>query len=284
MDLSEGIGYQSYWWCPTLVHELLYIRDYAARIGIRYSYTVNQTFLGTVMNRDENVAVTYLKHLDLGDVEYEPDGNVPPDFLISDEIAVEVRRLNENYFDDEDSSGLEELTIPLLKSATQAFRSFDNQYDGESYFVGVEYDRPYEPSSKETENNIKTVLDNFLRGDDEAPVVLSANDSLKIVIYPRSPKQGEVFRLAVSIDWDSGGWVVPVYAENINYCVFEKSTKIKDRVGEYEEWWLLLIDYIGGGLMTHEYKKLRPKIKSLGHFDQVRVIDNRSGEERLKFT
>ena len=29
-------------------------------------------------------------------INYEPDGNIPPDFLIDNNIAIEVRRLNEH--------------------------------------------------------------------------------------------------------------------------------------------------------------------------------------------
>jgi hypothetical protein len=49
------------------------------------------------MNREEKVAKTYLEKLGLGEVLFEPNGNVPPDFLINGRIAVEVRRLNQHY-------------------------------------------------------------------------------------------------------------------------------------------------------------------------------------------
>ncbi|MEZ4719401.1 MAG: hypothetical protein R2851_25450 [Caldilineaceae bacterium] len=34
-------------------------------------------------------------------VVYEPDGNIPPDFLVDERIAIEVRRLNQNFVDPE---------------------------------------------------------------------------------------------------------------------------------------------------------------------------------------
>ena len=45
------------------------------------------------MNKDEQIAESYLESLELGAVIYEPDGKVPPDFLVDRRIAVEVRRL-----------------------------------------------------------------------------------------------------------------------------------------------------------------------------------------------
>ena len=56
-----------------------------------------------------------LRSLELGPVVYEPDGNVPPDFAIDGSIAVEVRRLNQNYEEPDGAEGLEELRIPLLR-------------------------------------------------------------------------------------------------------------------------------------------------------------------------
>jgi hypothetical protein len=43
----------------------------------------------------------YLAHRGFVDIKHEPDGNVPPDFLVNDRIAVEVRRLIQH----EDSAG-----------------------------------------------------------------------------------------------------------------------------------------------------------------------------------
>lgn len=47
------------------------------------------------MNKDERIAERYLKSLNIGEVAYEPDGKIPPDFLVNGCIAVEVRRLSE---------------------------------------------------------------------------------------------------------------------------------------------------------------------------------------------
>jgi len=44
----------------------------------------------------ETQARRYLEHLGCKDIVYEPDGNVPPDFVVDGRIGVEVRRLNQN--------------------------------------------------------------------------------------------------------------------------------------------------------------------------------------------
>ncbi|WP_373035023.1 hypothetical protein [Sulfurimonas sp.] len=48
-------------------------------------------------NSDEIRAEHYLQTLHHTKLEYEPLGNVTPDFVIDGKIAVEVRRLNRNY-------------------------------------------------------------------------------------------------------------------------------------------------------------------------------------------
>src|SRR2546426_401166 len=65
------------------------------------------------MDDSERTILESLQNQDLGDVVYEPDGNVPPDFLVNGRIAVEVRRLNENVETDEGHRGLEEISKPL---------------------------------------------------------------------------------------------------------------------------------------------------------------------------
>jgi hypothetical protein len=48
------------------------------------------------MDQSEKVAYQYLSSCGFRDIVYEPDGNIPPDFLVNDSVAVEVRRLNQN--------------------------------------------------------------------------------------------------------------------------------------------------------------------------------------------
>jgi hypothetical protein len=66
------------------------------------------------VDASEVLADAYLRHCGYTDVKYEPDGNIPPDFLVNGRIAIEVRRLNQNYVAPEGNKGLEEVRIPLF--------------------------------------------------------------------------------------------------------------------------------------------------------------------------
>lgn len=64
-------------------------------------------------NEDELRAKKYLQTLHYTTLEYEPLGNVTPDFVIDGKIAIEVRRLNKNYISDNGLVHLEDVEIPL---------------------------------------------------------------------------------------------------------------------------------------------------------------------------
>lgn len=64
-------------------------------------------------NSDEIRAKKYLQTLPHTKLEYEPLGNVTPDFLIDGKIAVEIRRLNRNYKSESDGS-LVHIDLPII--------------------------------------------------------------------------------------------------------------------------------------------------------------------------
>ena len=61
------------------------------------------------MDDSEHAASEYLRSYGFEDFVYEPDGKVPPDFLINGRIAVEVRRLNQMHQSGGKLHGLEEI-------------------------------------------------------------------------------------------------------------------------------------------------------------------------------
>lgn len=69
------------------------------------------------MDESDALVGRYLKARGFTDVRYEPDGNVPPDFLADGRVAVEVRRLNQNHDDGSGRGprGLDEVAIPLWR-------------------------------------------------------------------------------------------------------------------------------------------------------------------------
>jgi hypothetical protein len=233
------------------------------------------------MKAEEQIAEDYLRSLGTGSVIFEPDGNIPPDFSVGSSTGVEVRRLNQNYFGEDDPKGLEELSIPLWRILEKEASKFNNQFAGKSYWIFAHYRRPPKQSGGETAKSVRDSLVDFLRRGGKVPDELAVNDHLKLMVYPSSPVQGRVFRLGGGMDRDSGGWLIPMYADNISYCIREKSLKIAPYKDRYATWWLLVVDFLGWGINDSEESELRSMIPGLGQFDRVILIDNQYGELRL---
>lgn len=64
---------------------------------------------------------------------------------------------------------------------------------------------------------------------------------------------GEPFRtVSRSRHKDAGGFVASEIIRNLNLCVAEKTAKIASYKDRYQEWWLVLPDYIGPDLNADE--------------------------------
>lgn len=60
------------------------------------------------MDSAEEVVNRLLSNMGFGNIAFEPDGNIPPDFVINGRIAVEVRRLTQIHDDGGGPRGLSE--------------------------------------------------------------------------------------------------------------------------------------------------------------------------------
>jgi len=233
----------------------------------------------TAMKPEESFAEQYLMGLGLGQVIFEPDGNTPPDFSIGISIGVEVRRLNQQYFSSSKPEGLEQLSFPLWNLIEKEISKFDSKYNGNTYFIGFEFSRPYDESPKETAKSIREKLNNFLLSGNSPPTDLPINNGLNFFLLSASPIPGRTFVMAGDLDHDSGGAILPMFIDNINYCIEQKSKKIEPYLNSYNEWWLLLINTLGWGLDSKEKLYVKSKISGLRKFNRLVII--RYGTEQL---
>ena len=109
-------------------------------------------FMKSEMNKEERIVKAYLRSLGFKDIIFEPDGNIPPDFLIDSRIGVEVRRLNQHFFTKGEVRGLEETRIPLFKLVESSLGEFDSQYNGLSYWVSIRFHRPVGKGNRQCTN------------------------------------------------------------------------------------------------------------------------------------
>ena len=227
------------------------------------------------MNRDEQIVDAYLKSLDLGNVVYEPDGKVPPDFLIGGRIAVESRRLNQHYEVGGRSRGLEEDSIPLQQSVERLLADFGQPRDDRAWFVFFHIKRPI-PTWKVLKPLIHAELERFLEqpsSDTEHNVAIHSGFEISLI---RASTDERVFLLGGNHDLDSGGWVVSEILRNLSVYVAEKTKKIAQYRSKYPVWWLVFVDYIGYAHADNEVE-VRQYFKRPADWDRVLLLSPISG-------
>lgn len=198
------------------------------------------------MDHSEELAFEYLKSLGVGPIIYEPDGNVPPDFLLGDRIAVEVRRLNEHFVDSSGKRrGLEDDQFALERMIKNLVLEIGPPTQGKSWFVVYDFHRPLMPLSK-LRRAVWECLIQF-RESNHQDTEFSIGRGFSISLIPASNPHPTCFLLGGYSDDDSGGFLIGLLEDNIRHCIEEKCRKIARFRKKYPEWWLLLIDRIGYG-------------------------------------
>lgn len=230
------------------------------------------------MKPEEIVAEKYLRKAYGGNIVYEPRGkDTTPDFSINGVYAVEVRRLNQHFFNGEKTEGLEQLSFPLYDALKEVLASFNSQYSGKSFWVFIDYQRPLGKNMRKLKLEMRNSLEKFLQAEVPLPYTLQVNEEIKFQFYSSVPISGRVFRFGGEGDGDAGGWVISVYIDNVRHCIAEKSSKIKQYESLYREWWLYLVDYMELGLDYDDIKEVKTAISDLGQFNKVAII-NYTGE------
>jgi hypothetical protein len=191
---------------------------------------------------------------------YEPDGNIPPDFVVNGRIAIEVRRLNYNRMTKSgETRGLEKLQFDLLNCMKGVFSSLGPPKAGKSWFVDYTFSRPI-PSLTKLKRDVRKVLSAFRDGQVEDREFF-LTDRFKMGLIPSSEVFADCFVLGGYVDRDAGGWLIQELENNVRLCVQEKSKKILDIRAKYPEWWIILIDHIGYGAresihVEHDWDKV----------------------------
>lgn len=200
------------------------------------------------MDRSEKLANDYLRHLGFQDIIYEPDGNVPPDFLVNKKIAVEVRQLNQNQVTNSGYCGLDEVAIPLFMKFRRLLTEFGSSDSGQSWFVRYRFKRPLLPWNRLRAMVRKELLEfrNNPPLQSRAKTVIA--DEFQLDFICATDAHPSFFVFGGYSDADSGGWVFQEIQKNLRICIEEKTKKIARVRGRYEEWWLVLIDFIGYGV------------------------------------
>ncbi len=220
------------------------------------------------MNRDEHIVETYLNSLQLGEVVYEPDGKVPPDFLVDGRIAVEARRLNQYYQVEGQSRGLEEDTFPLRQKFENLLAEFGSSSDQPTWFVLFRFRRPVS-DWRELRPQIYAALHRFLQFPVDEAWRIPINDRFEITTVRGSKVSGRPFLLGGYTDMDAGGWVVSEIVRNLSTYMVEKARKVAPYRSKFPIWWLIFVDYVG---YAHDEAEVRRHIERSKDWDRVLLL------------
>jgi hypothetical protein len=202
------------------------------------------------LDDSETIANKYLAHRGFQKIDFEPEGkSKPPDFLVDDRIAVEVRRLNQNELCTTPGTkprGLEEVAIPVWKNIQQLLPSLGHPKGQFSWYVFIRYSRPV-PGRRQIEDAIRQHLGAFRDNPTQKPATIQIFDNLVLKLFPAGRLYPDYFVMGGRSDYDTGGWVIPELERNLKICIDDKTAKMSGIRGKYAEWWLVLIDHINYG-------------------------------------
>jgi hypothetical protein len=201
------------------------------------------------------------------DVIHEPDGNVSPDFLVNGTIAIEVRRLNQNYR----GQSLESFEIPLRQRIEKLLAKFGAAQSRQSYFVFFTYWLPL-PNWKRLGPLIEAELQKVSSTGTcpDVEIELPGISAFHLKFQKSDSDLGDAFVVGGWINHNSGGFVVSEMIENLTFVIEEKKNKVH---GRYPTWWLAVVDQIGYSLSDwnrEEFKKYQPQISP---FQKVLIVD-----------
>jgi hypothetical protein len=229
------------------------------------------------MKSEERIAQAYLETLGLGPARFEPDGNIPPDFLLSDQIAVEVRRLNQHFEGPDGPEGLEIAEAGIVRFIDKLLPRYGPPSDGRSWFVSYSFRRPLD--WRQLKGEVRAALAGFAPTSD-APVAFTFQRRFKMDLSLATHAHTTKFLLGGYSDWQAGGFVGAEIVRNARLCVTEKAGKIARYQTRYPRWWLLLIDRIGSDLDSHERQGLVGEVPH-GPWERIILLDPKDSRKSL---
>ncbi len=223
------------------------------------------------MDSTETIARAHLVFRGHADPVYEPDGNVPPDFLVDGRIAVEVRRLNENVRGLLSPKGLEETTIPMLKALNKLCDSFGAP-SPQRWWLSLRYRRPA-PQWRALEPVARRFLEEIRDGVLIGRHTRQLGDNVEMSAIPRVGSGDAMFRVLVDSDGDRGGMVVDEVERNLRLCIDDKTQKTEAFRHLYPIWWLLFVDHVAFGLSEYDWAQFDSAIRITHTWDKVILVN-----------
>jgi hypothetical protein len=192
----------------------------------------------------EEAAFRHLCATCTSSIVYEPDGNIPPDFLVDGRVAVEVRRLNRNEVGSCRPVGLEQSRIPFVHRFQNLLASAGGSGHA-AWWVGLEFRRPIPPWEM-LAPALGQLLEGFVADTSPRSMRQAIGPNVTVEIVPRPSPAQRAFALGWVTDGDADECGSAEAERNLRLCIGEKTSKVARYRSRYPEWWLLLVDVAFG--------------------------------------
>ncbi len=235
------------------------------------------------MNYDEEIAYKYLQTKNFTKIEFEPKGNIPPDFLLDEEIAVEVRRLNQHVIINNNSKPLEELRYKIVPKIKEIISDLTTPEYTSTLIVSVGFKRPLKVKN-DVFKRIKLVIQENIETT-RKDLKISITENLDLRFFRSDLRLSKSIIFGTESDSDSGGYVVSNIYNNLKLVVNEKEKKIEKFYTEYKKWWLIVVDHIAYGLDSFDFEQLSEFQMIQSKFEKIFIVSPTLLEEsrELKF-
>ena len=237
------------------------------------------------MNEEELRAEQWLENQGYSDIlDLSKDNLDPPDFVVENRIAVEVRRLN---WMGNSSEGVESDEHTLTSMIEEVLEKAGEPPGRQNVYVKCMSHDVLLDKRKDRElvkHIVAQFVDQYTKKIDKA---------LKSGEHPQSWttewkcgirlrfSSGLISRTArfqlvqVEVEAPSRGWEVPDSIDNINRCIVDKTNKIQDRIHCYPEWWLVLVPhniFTPGSWEQDRWQTIQDKLVDTKPWSRIVVI------------
>lgn len=227
------------------------------------------------MNKDEEIAKSYLNNLGFQKLEFEPNGNIPPDFSLNKKIGIEVRRLNKHF----NGESLEKIEFGEIRKIENFILKFNsNKTFKKTHSVSIYYLRPLR--FKQIKKKIESCLNHYSENlNQNFEYNIAENFSMSILEYTERFESD--FEVMFWNDENKGGVVIKDLKSNITLALKEKEEKIVKYFNEFEEWWLILINHISPNIRNQELEVLKQEIPKSNLFKKIIILDLNNTNEKI---
>ncbi len=244
------------------------------------------------MDINESHVEQWLQDQGYTNIQFVTDTNdQPPDFIVNDSIAVEVRRLNWMFGDE--NKGLEGVEEPLKQDIKSGLQGAEQPPHRCKVFVSCDLLRTCLPDRnaiiqevQEAANNyVEHIKDSLRQG--QRPLHSRVETSSGMIIrfdalMNSAANQFELMGVVAGVD--DSGLVARDSIDNINRSINEKTDKIRDKHDLYTEWWLILVEHnVHPTVLRHtdELQTVRNELVDTTLWSRIIILSNLGGVSPL---